>query len=90
MLHYYYTNRKKKIKALEKSFENCSDALLGCGNLDLRPCGGIYRKCDGHLEVNEKFSLETGVMESGVKGMLPLGCLPSGGERGAPHSLFKM
>jgi hypothetical protein len=30
-----------------------------------------------------------GEVEKGVKGILPLGCLPLGGERGHPHSFFQ-
>ena len=33
-------------------------------------------------KVDEKFSLETGKMERGVKGMLPLDCLPHWGREG--------
>jgi hypothetical protein len=40
---------------------------------------------------DEKLLLETVVMERGVKGMLPLGCLLRWGREGVtPHSLFKM
>jgi hypothetical protein len=39
--------------------------------------------------VDEKFSLETGGAEKD-KGMLPLGCLPSGESGGHLHNLFKL
>jgi len=48
------------ILALKKSWENCPGVLLGCGNLCLCPREGIYKEFDGPLEVDAKFSPETG------------------------------
>jgi len=47
--------------------------------------GASLKKCDISSEKDdEKFFLETGERERGVKGMILACCLPAGGERGSP------
>jgi hypothetical protein len=54
------------------------------------PSGGIHKKCDSPLEVDEKFSLDTGEMEKWGQGDFPRMLPPPLGERGGhPHSLSK-
>jgi hypothetical protein len=56
--------------------ENCTDSLLGCGSLCIRPYKAFIKKYDSPVEVDEKSFLKWERCRKGVGGRFPLGCLP--------------
>ena len=68
--------------------ENCSDALLGCGSLYLRPTGVSMNKFYSLQEVDKQFSLCTGEMEKRGSRDAALGLPHTTGERGVTLITF--
>ena len=71
--------------------ENCSDALFVAAVIvafSPHRRGILKKNAIVPQKGDEKFPLETEEMERGVKGMLPLGCLPLWGREGVTFIAF--